>query len=188
MSIVLKNILNDRNRLILKLYKYIKLKKINLSDVNKNYLKWVNDESLTRFTSIKKKISKDQLKEYVVLNNKAKHVYLRKILYKSKHIGNLRISKLFGTSATIGILIGEKKFHNKGIGTCSIRKGSVIAKKKGFKKIFIFLNKKNSQSIKIFKKNNFSICIKKPKNINLKNNEILLIKKFSKKLNDKKFI
>ncbi len=176
MSIVLKNILNDRNRLIFKLHKYIKLKKITLSDVNKNYLKWVNDKSLTRYTSIKKKISQDQLKEYVVLNNKEQSIYLRKILYKSKHIGNLRISKLFGRSATIGILIGEKRFHNKGIGTCSIQKGLILAKKKGFKKIFIFLNKKNSQSIKIFKKNNFSMCIKKPKKINLKNNEILLIK------------
>ena len=80
MSIVLKNILNDRNRLIFKLHKYIKLKKITLSDVNKNYLKWVNDKSLTRYTSIKKKISQDQLKEYVVLNNKEQSIYLRKIL------------------------------------------------------------------------------------------------------------
>ena len=55
-------------------------------------------------------------------------------------------------------------------------KGVNPSKKKGFKNIFIFLNKKNSQSIKIFKKNNFSMCIKKPKKINLKNNEILLIK------------
>jgi len=145
--------------------------------ITKKYLKWVNNKDITKFTSLKKKNSKDDLKNYVINCKNDKDTYLFKILYFKLHVGNLRITKLFENNGTIGILIGEKKYHNKGIGFKSIEKATKISKKNGYKNLFIFLNKNNLSSLKIFQKNGYKIQSKIPKKIKLKKTDYLLKKK-----------
>jgi len=145
--------------------------------ISKNYLKWVNDKKITKYTSLNKKISKDELKNYVIDCKNNHKINLFKIFYMKKHVGNLRISKLFKSNATIGILIGEKKYHNKGIGFISIKKATNISKKIGYENIYIFLNKKNISSLKIFLKNGYKIQKNIPQKIKLKKSDYLLKKR-----------
>lgn len=158
-------------------YKLVKLRKFTLKDINQKYLKWVNDKHLIKFTSIKSNQKLEDLRKYVDANIKNHSSHLFKILYKNIHVGNIRISKLIGNYATIGILIGEKKYSNKGIGTIAINKILNYAKRKKFKKIYIFLNKKNRQSFRIFEKNKFLQIKNIPKYISIQKSEILLEKK-----------
>lgn len=157
----------------------IKLESISVKDATKKYLKWVNDKSLTKYTSIKKKQTLTSLRRYIIKNNLNKNVFLYKITHRSVHIGNIRISKIKDRFVTIGILIGDKNFQNKGFGTLAIKRSITKIKSKGFTKIFIFLNKKNKQSLKIFLKNNFVLVKKKPNFIKLKKCEILLKRNLS---------
>lgn len=157
--------------------KFVKLSKFTLKDINQKYLKWVNDKSLIKFTSIKKKYNFEDLKKYVEDNTNNQNSHLFKVLYKNIHIGNIRISKLIYNYATIGILIGEKNYSNKGIATIAIKKILNYAKRKKFKKIYIFLNKKNRQSFRIFEKNKFLQIKNIPKYISIQKSEILLEKK-----------
>ena len=147
--------------------------------ITKKYLNWVNDKEIIKFTSLKKKISKKNLQDYVINCKNDENTDLFKILYLGTHIGNLRITKLFKNNGTIGIIIGEKKYHNKGIGFKSIKKATEISKKKGFKNLFIFLNKKNLSSLKIFQKNGYKIQKKIPKEIKLNKTDYLLKKKLN---------
>ena len=147
--------------------------------ITKRYLKWVNDKEITKFTSLNRKISKNNLKDYVINCKNNKNIELFKILYSGIHVGNLRIAKLFKNNGTIGIIIGEKKYHNKGIGFKSIEKATKISKRKGFKNLYIFLNKKNLSSLMIFQKNGYKIQKKVPKEIKLIKTDYLLKKKLN---------
>lgn len=101
--------------------KNLKFKELNASDVNKNYVKWLNDKDINKFiikTNIKHSI--DSLKKYVKKNRYSKNNFLFGIFENKKniHIGNIKltISHPKEKIGNIGILIGEKKFHNKGFG------------------------------------------------------------------------
>lgn len=157
--------------------KNLKLIKFKKTDISKKYLNWVNNKKLTKYTSIKKKYSLDDLRLYVKNCLKDKGIFFFKIIFNNKHIGNLRVQKMFRNSCTIGILIGVNKIHNKGIGTYCINLAVNFIKKKKISKIYIFLNKENKSSIKIFTKNNFKFIKKIPKKIILKKDELLLLKK-----------
>lgn len=125
--------------------------------VTKKYLKWLKDKNITRFTKIKSNNNKKSIKRYIRENN-TNNSYFLKILVKNNiffsHIGNLKIT-LEKESASIALIIGERKFHNSGIGTLVIKEAIKFLKKKKIFKIYAFINKKNIGSIKAFKKNNF---------------------------------
>ena len=141
------------------------LKKFYTKHITKKYINWLNDKQNLKYTSIKK-INQNDVIKYVKrhqYNNKEK---LYRIIYNNKHIGNLRIHYLDKSTATIGILIGEKKFHSKGLGTDSIKQAIKLIKNKNIRNIKAYVHIKNIISLKIFKKNNF-----RAKKIN---NDILL--------------
>jgi len=131
----------------------ISLSKFLISDITENYLIWIRDKSLTKFTEIKNTKIENVIK-YVIDNNKKRS--LLKILFNKIHIGNLRIEKIRKGKATLGILIGNKKFHNKGIGTKVIKMAiNLLKKDKNIKTIIAGINDLNYPSQSIFKKNNF---------------------------------
>ena len=104
-----------------------------------------------------------QIKKYIKQHQNNKNENLFRIFYKNKHVGNIRIHFFDDNTASIGILIGEKKFHSKGIGTKSIKLAVRIIKRKKVCKILAYIHIKNFSSIKAFKKNGFRRSAKKIK-------------------------
>lgn len=133
----------------------VTLRNFYLSNITKKYINWLKDKTNTKNTSINSKLSYAQIKNYVKNHQNNKNQKLYRIFYKKKHVGNVRICKKYNNEVTIGILIGEKKYQNISIGTKSIKKLLTKLKQKKIQTIIAYVSKKNKQSIKFFKKNNF---------------------------------
>jgi ribosomal-protein-alanine N-acetyltransferase len=137
--------------------KKILLLKFKISDITEDYVSWIRSKSITKFTKIKKSKIEDII-QYVLKNISDKNVFFLKVLFNNIHIGNVRIQKMkIKKEASVAIIIGNKRFHNKGIGTAVIAKVIKIMKKnKNIKTLVAYIYKMNYPSISIFKKNGFS--------------------------------
>jgi len=133
----------------------IKLKKFYISDITKKYLRWLKNKELIKYTTIVSTSKIHQIKKYIKSHKNNKNENLLRIFYKKKHIGNIKIHFFNNNTASIGILIGEKQFHSKGIGTKSIKLAIKIIKKRRIGKILAYIHNKNYSSIKAFEKNGF---------------------------------
>ena len=90
----------------------------NLSDVNLRYFNWLKDKKNNQFLTNYKFKNLFELKSFVSKNFIVSNSYFLKILSKDQiHIGNLRIHNINKkkSSAYLGILVGDKKFQNKGV-------------------------------------------------------------------------
>lgn len=132
----------------------IKLLKFTIKDISEKYISWLKDPLIVRFTRIKKtKI--EQIINYVIKNTKSKNVIFLKILFNNIHIGNIRLF-IQRKKISIAIILGDRKYHGKGIGTEVVKKlVKKIKKMKKITKIESFINKSNYPSIAIFEKNGF---------------------------------
>jgi len=133
------------------------LKKFYISNISNKYLNWLKDKNNTKFTTINNKISKKKVQKYILSNQKDPNSSLYRIIYNKKHVGNLRVVNIDNKTASIGILIGEKKLQSKGIGTLAIKLAVKIIKKKNFYRIIAIIDPKNIGSIKAFGKNGFRV-------------------------------
>ena len=92
----------------------IYLRRLRLGDVNKKYLRWVNDPYVTEFLEIgKKRLLKSDLVSYIKESPKKGRQNYAIITKKSKqHIGNSSVYSinLDKKKFEIGYFIGEKKF------------------------------------------------------------------------------
>jgi ribosomal-protein-alanine N-acetyltransferase len=137
--------------------KKILLLKFKITDITEDYISWIRNKSITKFTKIKKNKIEDII-QYVLKNITDKNVFFLKVLLNNIHIGNVRIQKMRNKKdeASVAIIIGNKRFHNKGIGGAVIAKVIKIMKKdKNIKTLAAYIYKKNYSSISIFKKNGF---------------------------------
>ena len=146
--------------------KKIFIKELKAKDVTSNYVNWMNDEDIIKYTEIDGKQSKKNIKNYVENKLKSKFEFLYGIYLVEKnkkfisHIGNIKLGPINFRHkyAEISYFIGEKKYWKSGYGTEAIRQLILIAKKKfHLKKLqagFIQLNK---SSEKILLKNNFKL-------------------------------
>jgi RimJ/RimL family protein N-acetyltransferase len=140
------------------------LNKFYVSHISKKYIKWLRNKNNTKYTTINNKISKKEVVKYVSTNLNDPNSTLMRIVYKKKHVGNIRIYYIQDNIATLGILIGDKKSQSKGIGSQSIALALKILKKKKIKKVLATIDPKNIASIKIFKKNGFKVSKNNKKN------------------------
>ena len=148
----------------------ISLRKLKLKDISKKYLSWLNDKNNQRYLELKKKITFNDLKEYLRDKDKGK---LYGIFYIKKHIGNINIKRLSQKSCYIGFILGDKKYRYKGISTYAVS----IAISKCFKyykftKIYSNCDIRNIPSFKLLKKNKFKTIKKIPSFVKSQNNEI----------------
>ena len=92
----------------------INLRPLTLSDVNKKYLSWMNDPSVTEFlVTGEKTLRRADLVKYVKDSKKNKRYNFAIITkFSQKHIGNCSIHSIKSKQKTfeIGYFIGEKKF------------------------------------------------------------------------------
>ena len=151
--------------MISKIKTEIRLKELNLSDVNKTYQKWMNDSEIFRFSKqSNKKHSLRQIKEFVLNKKKSKSEFLYKILIyenkKNKHVGNIKLGPINfeNKTADISYFIGEKNYWGQGITTKAIKMIINLAKKKfKLKKLQAGHWEKNIASKKVLLKNKFKL-------------------------------
>ena len=71
----------------------ILLSKFKISDITENYISWLRDKSIIKFTKIKNTKIEDII-QYVQENICNNNVIFLKILFNNVHIGNIRIQKI----------------------------------------------------------------------------------------------
>ncbi|OGY54546.1 MAG: hypothetical protein A3A24_01140 [Candidatus Buchananbacteria bacterium RIFCSPLOWO2_01_FULL_46_12] len=147
----------------------ISLRKVSLSD-KRYFAKWWRDIELLKLTSGNLKLISDrQLDKYfkAILNVKKSYQFI--ITFKGKPIGHLSLVKKPKNWYETQIIVGEKKYWNKGYGTKAI--GLLIKKAKdlGISKIYLEVRPTNLKAIKVYEKSGF----KKKKIINYPNSRHL---------------
>jgi len=104
--------------------KNIFLKILNQKDVSKNYVNWLNDYEVTKFTEQKNckhtfKSVKSFVKEKYISDND----YLFGIYFNNMHIGNIKLGPILWNhkSAEVSYFIGEKEYWGKGIASICLK-------------------------------------------------------------------
>ena len=135
------------------------LKKLNpKKDISNDYLKWMNDFEVNKYTEQKYKKHKiKDIKKFVNEKNKSNNEFLYGIFFKKKHIGNIKLGPInfIHKSAEISYFIGEKELWNKGYATKAIKLIIKIAKRKGLKKLKAGFYELNKGSKNVLIKNDF---------------------------------
>ena len=152
---------------------FIRLKKANIRDLDKNWVSWLNDRDVNKFsTRLKKNHTIKSQTKYLreLFNDKSKILYM--IKYKDRNIGTIQISKISNISkeCEISYMIGDKDFWNKNVGTYVIQLIiKIIFYKLSLKKINAGIRSDNIPSQKILTKNRFKITKIFRKNIKFNN-------------------
>jgi ribosomal-protein-alanine N-acetyltransferase len=141
--------------------KLIYLRAIALSDVNESYLKWLNEPDVTTgLASGTFPTSLDALRLYVEQKSADKNTIMFAICDQksNKHIGNIKLDNFDWVSRTceLGVLIGEKDFWGKGIGSevCKLTIRYAL-QQLNIRKILLAVYANNAGAIKVYEKIGF---------------------------------
>ncbi|MBU2578596.1 GNAT family N-acetyltransferase [Patescibacteria group bacterium] len=138
------------------------LRKLKITD-KKYFAKWWRDKDLLKLTSgILKPISDKKMERYFLIMRESKSDYHFIITIGKKTIGHISLAKRKRGWYETQIIIGEKKYWNKGYGTKAIN--LLINKAKCFDilKIYLEVRPKNTRAIKAYENCGFQkVRIKK---------------------------
>ncbi len=105
----------------------IYLRLLEKKDINNNYLNWLNDQEINQYLDVGYfPTSRKSLEEYYESISKSRSEVMFAIVLKKTdcHIGNIKLGSINWVHQTcdLGIIIGDKKSHGKGIGkeACSL--------------------------------------------------------------------
>lgn len=132
------------------------LKKLSTSDVNKNYLKWFSDKKIKKYIDSSPKTIRD-LQSYVKEANSNPNTFFWGIFKNKKHIGNIKIFEINYKKkiGRLGILIGDQKYRNIGIGKEIIEAIKKFLIKKNILKLWLGVENNNIAAINSYKKSGF---------------------------------
>ena len=137
-----KNVFKNFNKIIYHKNNLL-IRPLKIEDIKENYIKSLQDKTINKYLVSKNQVSADNI--------------LFGIFFKKKHIGNSRLTKI-KKNFFLGIAIFDKPNQNKGFGSKAINIVSDFAFKylnANFVKAVI--DSRNFQSIKAFKKSDFTI-------------------------------
>lgn len=102
------------------------LRILTVADVSQDYVDWMNDPEIMRFTEARfQSWSQEDIKNFVQQCEESDGNYLFGIFDKETnvHIGNIKLGPVnrHHRYASIGLVIGRKDYWGKGIGTEAIR-------------------------------------------------------------------
>ncbi|MEK7635725.1 MAG: GNAT family N-acetyltransferase [Patescibacteria group bacterium] len=129
----------------------IKLRKIKKSDLP-YFLKWWKDKDLIKVTSGRYKKDNGILRGYFMnmLKSNKDHHFI--IIFNRKLIGNVSLTDRGKGIFEIHIVIGEKQYQGKGIGTIAIKKVLNIAfNKLKYSKAYLEVRPDNERAIRAYK-------------------------------------
>lgn len=147
------------------------LRKLQLSDVNNEYLNWLNDPEVMKGISTS---GYDflSLKSYVKdkISNKNVHFYAIVLKSNNQHIGNIKLDfhDSISNVSELGVLIGNKNYWGKGIA----KEACDLVLDYGFnvlklRKIFLAVFENNVAAIKLYKSIGFKLEGKLKKHISI---------------------
>ncbi len=132
-------------------------------DVNKEYLSWINKETILRYLDYGRfPTSLSELSEYVRSKVKSKESIFLAIVNKRthRHIGNVKLEPINWVNRTTGfsIFIGEEKNRNRGIGKEVIKLMIDCAfYRLNLHRISLGVIEGNKRALKLYKKFGFKI-------------------------------
>ena len=141
--------------------KRIYLKTLTEENASEKYCSWINDPSVHEYLESKKK-TVEELKQYIKLRYNDPNCLFLGIFLKSNssHIGNIKLEPIDfkNKEATLGILIGDKKFWNQGFATEALKLVVDYAfKELKLDEVNLGVYKENIGAIKVYKKTGFKI-------------------------------
>jgi RimJ/RimL family protein N-acetyltransferase len=143
--------------------KKIYLRELRESDVNESYYQWINTPEINQFLETRYiPRSLENIKDYVKqMDGKSNEVLFAICdLETQKHVGNIKIGPInwIHGFADLSLLIGDRKFWGKGIGTEAIKLVSKFAfDTLNLHKMKAGCYEHNIGSMKAFKKAGFTI-------------------------------
>jgi [ribosomal protein S5]-alanine N-acetyltransferase len=157
--------------IVIELERFI-LKSLKEHHVTDEYLSWFEDVNAKKYIEYAfEQRSKKDLKNFVRSKNLKNDVLFLAIFDKInlQHIGNIKYEPIIfeSATATMGILIGTKKWRGKGVGP-EVIKGSALWMKEnmGITKFFLGVNNDNIAAIKAYNKIGFKKIKNNPVNAN----------------------
>jgi len=162
--------------------KKIFLKKIrNYRHIEKEWIKWLNDKTLNKYSLKKKNYHTiETQKKFLQKKISDKKNIIFRVYLGNNFIGICEIDNIGITQCEIKYMIGNKKYLKKGHGSSLIKKMVFFCKNTlKVKKIFAGVVDKNIASLKVLKKNGFKKIDKKmkPLTIDKKKFNIIFFKK-----------
>lgn len=131
------------------------LRKIRKTD-KKYFAKWWRDTNLLKLTSgILRCITDDEIDKYFQNILKNKHNYYYLITINNKVVGNISLVKKEKGWYETQIIIGDKKYQNKGYGQKIMKRFIKKFKKKGILQIYLEVRPSNIRAIKSYEKCGF---------------------------------
>tara|TARA_B100000795_G_scaffold111743_1_gene82593 strand:+ start:394 stop:948 length:555 start_codon:yes stop_codon:yes gene_type:complete len=164
-----KNLFIQKKDLHLVVSDHCFLRIVTKKDVSDNYVRWMNDNEMTKYTEQRyQKHSIENIEMFVDDKFKSKSDLLFGIFFEKMHIGNIKIGpvKWEHLSSEISFFIGEKNFLGKGIMSATVNKVVNFAfLELGLEKINAGYYEKNIASAKLFEKCGFNVEGVKDSNI-----------------------
>ncbi len=129
----------------------IHLRKLKASDI-KYFFKWWRDRGLISVTSGNFKILSDfEVRKYFLDMLEDKKNWQFMIEYGKKTVGHITLAARKGGWYETQIVIGEKKYWGRGIGTTAIKILLTKAKRKKIGKIYLEVRPDNLQAVNTYK-------------------------------------
>ena len=130
-----------------------------------NLLSWFRDIEIMKYVNfVKKTLKFNTIKQVKLFFKDSKnHLLFGIFTYNNKLIGYAEIFDIIKKSGEFGIIIGEKDYWGKGIGT-EVTKLMIdySFNKLGLKRIYLTTSEYNKNAIKLCRKNGFKITKKIP--------------------------
>jgi hypothetical protein len=139
------------------------LKKLSIDEINDEFMSWFENEDLMKYyTNSKNTITKESLISYITENELSGISYTYGIYYKENNecIGTIKIGPINNIHkiSDLVVLIGNTKYHGKGLAVEAITLGNKIAfEKHDIRKLFGGMYETNLASIKSYTKAGWQI-------------------------------
>lgn len=144
--------------------KGIFIKRLVITDVTPDYVRWMNDPEVTRFMECRwTKFTLNNLRKYVknMRNSKADYLFGIFLSGEKRHIGNIKIGSISKKHAVadLGLAIGDKSEWGKGYATEAIKLATEFAfTKLKLKKLYAGIYSNNAGSLRAFKKAGYKVA------------------------------
>ncbi|OGD71826.1 hypothetical protein A3D09_01530 [Candidatus Collierbacteria bacterium RIFCSPHIGHO2_02_FULL_49_10] len=139
----------------------IYFRKLTESDATPEYAAWLNDPEVNLFLETRK-ATVEELKIYIGSQNRNKNCVFLGVFDRTndKHVGNVRLEPVDWEKkrATLGIVIGNKEYWGKGIGTEATKLAVDYAfQKLGLDEVELGVISENVRARKTFEKAGFKL-------------------------------
>lgn len=139
------------------------LRSLKNADIGGSYLRWLRDAEITKYLEARHaRPTVRKIKQYVGDCNRSTNACLAGIFLKKEktHIGNIKIGPIDWRNkrGEIGILVGEKKYHGKGLALEALNRfASYCFEKLKLHKLTAGCYSSNLASVNLFSRGGFQI-------------------------------